>query len=155
MAAVLAGVAAVPQLGIRVPSSSAPVQRRRAAASVRCGSARGAATPARSAGGDLEEDHYRTLRLAPGATRGEVKKAFHRLALQYHPDVLSRRDGDEDNSVDFHRINVAYQRVMSNIQEAETRLEYWRARYGLADEDLDRYRRYLNEDDQDDWFADL
>jgi len=153
MATVLAGAAALPQLCLRVTSSSAPVHRRRAAASVRCGSARGAAAPERSTGGALEEDHYRTLRLAPGATRREVKKAFHRLALQYHPDVVRRGEDDSEAGVDFHRINVAYQRVMSNIQEAEARLEYWRARYGLADEDLDRYRRYLSDDD--DWFADL
>jgi DnaJ-class molecular chaperone len=107
----------------------------------------------------MEEEHYRTLRLAPGATRGDVKKAFHRLALQYHPDVVRGRDGgdedDADSSVEFQRINVAYQRVMGKLREAEARLEYWRARYGLADEDLDRYRRYLNDDDEDDWFADL
>uniref|UniRef100_A0ACD5VYD9 Uncharacterized protein n=1 Tax=Avena sativa TaxID=4498 RepID=A0ACD5VYD9_AVESA len=150
MAAVVAGAAVAPQLRLLAPSTSAPVQRRRVAPSIRC-----RAAPARSAGGDLEEDHYRTLRLAPGATRREVKKAFHRLALQYHPDVACRRDGDDcEAGVDFHRINVAYQRVMSNIQEAEARLEYWRARYGLADEDLDRYRIYLN-DDEDEWFADL
>ncbi|CAM0909130.1 unnamed protein product [Alopecurus aequalis] len=159
MATVAGGVA----LNLRVPSSSssAPLQqRRRRAPSIKCGSARGAATPARSAGG-LEEDYYRTLRLAPGATRREVKAAFHRLALQYHPDVARRRDGDgedngQDKSVDFQRINVAYQRVMGNLREAEARLEYWRARYGLADEDLDRYRPYLSEDDEeDDWFADF
>uniref|UniRef100_A0ACD6AC12 Uncharacterized protein n=1 Tax=Avena sativa TaxID=4498 RepID=A0ACD6AC12_AVESA len=134
---------------LRVPSASSSLRRRRGVPSIRCGAAQ-----ARSAGGGVEDDHYRTLRLAPGATTREVKKAFRRLALQYHPDVLSRRgdDGDEDSSADFQRINVAYQRVMSNMREAETRLEYWRARYGLADEDLDRYRRYLHEDDQDDWF---
>ena len=121
-------------------------------ASIRCAGVRGAAT-ARPAGG-AEEDHYRTLRLAPGATRAEVKKAFHRLALQYHPDVARRPDGDEEDSdgIDFQRINAAYQRVMGSMREAEARLEYWRARYGLADEDLDRYRRYLNDDD---WLTDL
>ncbi|KAF7111422.1 hypothetical protein CFC21_111436 [Triticum aestivum] len=113
--------------------------------------------PARPVGGGLEDDHYRTLRLAPGATRGEVKRAFHRLALQYHPDVVRRGGSDvwQENSIDFERINAAYQRVMSNMREAEARLEYWRLRYGLADEDLDRYRRYLNDDDEDDWFRDL
>ncbi|KAF7111415.1 hypothetical protein CFC21_111429 [Triticum aestivum] len=70
----------------------------------------------------------------------------------YHPDVVRQENSD---SVDFERINAAYQRVMSNMREAEARLEYWRRRYGLADEDLDRYRRYLNDDDEDDWFADL
>ncbi|EMS46383.1 Chaperone protein dnaJ 8, chloroplastic [Triticum urartu] len=89
-------------------------------------------------------------RLAPGASRGEVKKAFHRLALQYHPDVAR-----QENSIDFERINAAYQTVMRNMQEAEATLEYWRRRYGLADEDLDRYRHYLNDDDEDDWFSDF
>ncbi|KAF7104459.1 hypothetical protein CFC21_105355 [Triticum aestivum] len=139
-------------LSLRVPSSSAsPAVGRRQRAAVRCG-----ATRARPAvpGGGLEEDHYRTLRLAPGASRGEVKRAFRRLALQYHPDVV--RDGhQDDDGVDFQRINAAYQRVMSNIRETEARLEYWRRRYGLADEDLDRYRHYLNDEDEDDWFADL
>ncbi|KAF7104455.1 hypothetical protein CFC21_105351, partial [Triticum aestivum] len=136
-------------LSLRVPSSSAwpavgPRRRVSSSAAVRCGATR-EKRPAVS-----PEDHYRTLRLAPGATRGEVKKAFHRLALQYHPDVVR-----QENCVDFERINAAYQRVMSNMREAEARLEYWRRRYGLADEDLDRYRRYLNEEDEDDWFADL
>ncbi|KAM3214751.1 hypothetical protein ACQJBY_066979 [Aegilops geniculata] len=143
-------------LNLRVPSASvAPARRcRTASSSVRCGSARGAA-PARHTGGALEDDHYRTLRLAPGATRGEVKRAFHRLALQCHPDVVRRGGGDrhQDGGIDFERINVAYQKVMSNMREAEARLEYWRRRYGLADEDLDRYRHYLNEEDEDDWFA--
>ncbi|KAF7111423.1 hypothetical protein CFC21_111437 [Triticum aestivum] len=146
--AVAGGVA----LSLRVPSSSAsPAVRGRRQAAVRCG-----ATRARPAvpGGGLEEDHYRTLRLTPGATTGDVKRAFHRLALQYHPDVV--RDGhQDDDGVDFERINAAYQRVMSNMREAEATLEYWRRRYGLADEDLDRYRLYLNAEDDEDWFSDL
>ncbi|KAM3297698.1 hypothetical protein ACQJBY_039567 [Aegilops geniculata] len=146
-------------LNLRVPSTSVAPARRcgTASSSVRCGSTRGAA-PARHTGGALEDDHYRTLRLAPGATRGEVKRAFHRLALQYHPDVVRRQHGGDvgqENSIDFERINAAYQRVMRNMREAEATLEYWRRRYGLADEDLDRYRHYLNDDEEDDWFADL
>ncbi|KAI4969686.1 hypothetical protein ZWY2020_000600 [Hordeum vulgare] len=79
-------------LNLRVPSASAaPARRcRTASSSVRYGSARWAAT-ARQAGGALEEDHYRVLRLEPGASRGDVKKAFHRLALQYHPDVVRQQ----------------------------------------------------------------
>ncbi|XP_073359212.1 chaperone protein dnaJ 1, mitochondrial-like isoform X1 [Aegilops tauschii subsp. strangulata] len=143
-------------LSLRGPSSSAwpAVGRRRRASSsaaVRCGATR-EKRPAATPGVALEEDHYRTLRLAPGATRGEVKKAFHRLALQYHPDVVRQENSDR---VDFQRINAAYRRVMSNMRGAEARLEYWRRRYGLADEDLDRYRRYLNDDGEDDWFPDL
>ncbi|PUZ59739.1 hypothetical protein GQ55_4G066600 [Panicum hallii var. hallii] len=119
-------------------------RRGAAAATVRC-SCVGEAGPA---SGGLAEEHYRTLRLRPGATRGEVKKAFRRLALMYHPDV--RKESDGDDGIQFQRINVAYQMLMSNMREAEERLEYWRLKYGLNDQDLDRYRYYLNEDD-DDW----
>lgn len=139
--------------GVRVASSVElwGPQRRRAtgaaaAKAIRCS----CVGEAGAAGGGLAEEHYRTLRLRPGATRGEVKKAFRRLALTYHPDVCKESDGD--TGVQFQRINVAYQMLMSNMREAEERLEYWRLRYGLTDEDLDRYRYYLNEDDgDDDW----
>ncbi|CAL5041662.1 unnamed protein product [Urochloa decumbens] len=137
--------------GVRVASSVEVWGRRgrsgsKAASTVRC-SYVGEAGPA--APGGLAEEHYRTLRLRPGATRGEVKKAFRRLALMYHPDVC-KESGDRDCGVQFQRINVAYQMVMSNMREAEERLEYWRLKYGLNDQDLDRYRNYLNDDD--DWF---
>ncbi|KAE8656923.1 Chaperone protein dnaJ 8 [Hibiscus syriacus] len=36
-------------------------------------------------------DPYKTLRIQPGASESEVKKAFRQLALQYHPDVLQRK----------------------------------------------------------------
>ena len=53
-------------------------------------------------------------------------------------------------SLDLTRIRNRTQMLMSNMREAEERLEYWRLKYGLTDQDLDRYRYYLNEDD-DDW----
>ena len=61
------------------PTASASVARgrrqRRRSVEVRCSSV-AAAGP----GGPVE-DHYRTLQLPPGATKGEVKRAFRRLAL--------------------------------------------------------------------------
>uniref|UniRef100_J3MGC4 J domain-containing protein n=1 Tax=Oryza brachyantha TaxID=4533 RepID=J3MGC4_ORYBR len=78
-----------------------------------------------------------------------MKNPLAVLAVQYHPDVTKESDG----GVHFQRINVAYQMVMGNLREAEERLEYWRLKYGLDDEDLDKYRSYLNDDDDDDgWF---
>lgn len=35
----------------------------------------------------IVKDYYKVLNLVPGATIGDVKKAFRTLALQYHPDV--------------------------------------------------------------------
>uniref|UniRef100_A0A0E0HUB7 J domain-containing protein n=1 Tax=Oryza nivara TaxID=4536 RepID=A0A0E0HUB7_ORYNI len=139
------------------PTASASVARgrrqRRRSVEVRCSSV-AAAGP----GGPVE-DHYRTLQLPPGATKGEVKRAFRRLALtvrlagsapasRYHPDVSK----ESDSGVHFQRINVAYQMVMGNMREAEERLEYWRLKYGLDDEDLDKYRNHLNDEDDDEWF---
>uniref|UniRef100_A0ACD5X0R1 Uncharacterized protein n=1 Tax=Avena sativa TaxID=4498 RepID=A0ACD5X0R1_AVESA len=124
----MATVAGGAVLHLRVPSpSSESVRRRKRMTSVRCAGVK----TARSA--------------------GEVEEAFRRLALQYHPDVVRQRD----DGVDFQRINVAYQTVMGNLRAEESRLDHWRARYGLADEDLERYRRCLHGEDEDDWFGDL
>ncbi|GJN38973.1 hypothetical protein PR202_gb28059 [Eleusine coracana subsp. coracana] len=139
--------------GVRVPSTSAPAveawgrnaARRGGAASIRCSSSSVGSAP-----GVLAEEHHRTLRLRPGATKGEVKKAFRRLTLMYHPDVCKLKRDEGDCAVDFQRINVAYQILMSNMREAEERLEYWRLKYGLSDEDLERYRYYVNDQVQED-----
>ncbi|GMP80844.1 hypothetical protein CsSME_00043937 [Camellia sinensis var. sinensis] len=49
-------------------------------------------------------DPYRTLRIQPGASESEVKKAFRQLALDYHPDVCR----GNNCGVQFHHINEAY-----------------------------------------------
>ncbi|PNX80693.1 chaperone protein dnaJ chloroplastic-like, partial [Trifolium pratense] len=49
-------------------------------------------------------DPYKTLRVEPGASESDVRKAFRKLALQYHPDVCRGRDC----GVQFHLINEAY-----------------------------------------------
>ncbi|KAF5961587.1 hypothetical protein HYC85_002796 [Camellia sinensis] len=49
-------------------------------------------------------DPYKTLRIQPGASESEVKKAFRQLALHYHPDVC----GGNNCGVQFHHINEAY-----------------------------------------------
>ncbi|URD92491.1 DnaJ domain [Musa troglodytarum] len=66
-------------------------------------------------------DHYRMLRIHPGASEKEVKKAFRKLALQYHPDVCK----GSNCGVQFHRINEAYDIVMSNLRQAEEEQEQW------------------------------
>ncbi|CAL5339715.1 unnamed protein product [Camellia sinensis] len=49
-------------------------------------------------------DPYKTLRIQPGASESEVKKAFRQLALHYHPDVCR----GNNRGVQFHHINEAY-----------------------------------------------
>ncbi|GMP42886.1 hypothetical protein CsSME_00012473 [Camellia sinensis var. sinensis] len=49
-------------------------------------------------------DPYKTLRIQPGASESEFKKAFRQLALHYHPDVCR----GNNCGVQFHHINEAY-----------------------------------------------
>lgn len=65
-------------------------------------------------------DYYSTLGVARGASPDEIKKAFRKLAHQYHPD---KGTGDEKK---FKEINEAYQ-VLSNKEK--------RARYDHTGQD--------------------
>ncbi|PSS07570.1 Chaperone protein dnaJ 8 like [Actinidia chinensis var. chinensis] len=57
-------------------------------------------------------DPYKTLRIKRGASESEVKKAFRKLALQYHPDVCR----GNNCGVQFHHINEAYDIVMRSLR---------------------------------------
>lgn len=57
-------------------------------------------------------DPYKTLRIYPGASESEVKKAFRQLALQYHPDVCR----GSNCLVQFQEINHAYDVVPCPLQ---------------------------------------
>jgi len=54
-------------------------------------------------------DHYQTLGLTPEATQEEIKRAYRRLAKQYHPD----RSEDHNSHEKIIAINAAYE-VLSN-----------------------------------------
>lgn len=61
------------------------------------------------------KEEYETLRLSPGAAEKDVKKAYRRLALQYHPDVCK----GNSCGTQFQKINQAYETVMSCLEKAE------------------------------------
>lgn len=71
-----------------------------------------------------KKDYYEVLGLTKGASDDEIKKAFRKLALQYHPD---RNSGDKDAEEKFKEINEAYQ-VLSDPQKKS---QY--DQYGTAD----------------------
>ncbi|MBN2373887.1 DnaJ domain-containing protein [bacterium] len=52
-----------------------------------------------------EKDYYKTLGVDKNATAEEIKKAFRKLALKYHPD---RTKGDPKSEEKFKEINEAY-----------------------------------------------
>lgn len=60
---------------------------------------------------------YKVLRITPTASESDVKKAFRKLALQYHPDVCKGNNG----GMTFTKIYEAYEVAMSNLRGEESR----------------------------------
>jgi DnaJ-class molecular chaperone len=58
-----------------------------------------------SPGVDPGPDHYQVLGVKPGASADEIKRAYRRLARQYHPD---RTGGDKAKETRFKQISAAY-----------------------------------------------
>lgn len=63
------------------------------------------------------KDYYQILGISKGAAEGEIKRAYRRLAKQYHPDV---NKGDKGAEEKFKEISEAY----SVLSDAEKRKQY-------------------------------
>lgn len=63
------------------------------------------------------KDYYATLGVSKSATHDELRKAFRKLARQYHPDVAKDKKGAESK---FKEINEAYE----VLGDAEKRKKY-------------------------------
>ncbi len=70
------------------------------------------------------KDYYKILGVSRDASQEEIKKAFRRLALKYHPD---RNQGNKEAEEKFKEINEAY----AVLGDPEKRAQY--DRYGTAD----------------------
>ena len=67
------------------------------------------------------KDLYKTLGVSENASKDEIRKAFRKLAVKYHPD---RTKGDKKAEERFKEINEAYQ-VLSN-EEKRKQYDYMR-----------------------------
>ncbi|MCZ8147148.1 MAG: DnaJ domain-containing protein, partial [Roseomonas sp.] len=70
-----------------------------------------------------KRDHYQVLGVARDASEEDLKKAYRKLAMQYHPD---RNQGDKGAEAKFKELNEAY----DILKDAEKRAAY--DRFGHA-----------------------
>src|SRR5690242_14132060 len=61
------------------------------------------------------EDYYKLLGVSKGATDAEIKSAYRKLALQYHPDRNKGKDAEQK----FKEVTKAYE-VLSDPQKRQT-----------------------------------
>ncbi|KAL9234613.1 hypothetical protein vseg_009467 [Gypsophila vaccaria] len=61
---------------------------------------------------------YAVLGLTPFASKSDVKFAYKRLALKYHPDVIKGEFVGEKNQT-FREIKSAYESIMQKLEEEE------------------------------------
>jgi len=74
-------------------------------------------------GGQTQATHYSGLGVSPTATESEIKKAFHKLALQFHPDKVPEEDKIKTEEK-FKLINTAYSILMDRTQRRQYDLSY-------------------------------
>ena len=77
-------------------------------------------------------DYYAILEVAPDASDGEIKKAYRKLARQYHPD---HNQGKQDAETKIREINAAYE----ILNDKESRKAYDRLRFGGYREQVDGF----------------
>jgi curved DNA-binding protein len=79
------------------------------------------------------KDYYQVLGLSKGATADEIKKAFRKMAVKYHPD---KNPGDKGAEEKFKEINEAY----AVLSDPEKKTQY--DRFGSSG----FHKRYSQED---------
>ncbi|HLG71033.1 MAG TPA: molecular chaperone DnaJ [Chloroflexota bacterium] len=74
-----------------------------------------------------KRDYYEVLGVARNASDDEIKKAFRRLARQYHPDVNKEKDAEAR----FKEVNEAYE-VLSDPQKRQMYDQFGHAGPGMG-----------------------
>jgi molecular chaperone DnaJ len=62
-----------------------------------------------------KREYYEVLGIKKGATEAEIKKAYRKKAMEYHPD---KNQGDKASEDKFKEVNEAYE-VLSDPQKKD------------------------------------
>jgi molecular chaperone DnaJ len=62
-----------------------------------------------------KKDYYELLEVARDASQDDIKKAYRRMAVKYHPD---KNPGDTEAEEKFKEISEAYE-ILSNPQKRQ------------------------------------
>lgn len=85
----------------------------------------------------MSKNYYAVLSVSPDATQEEIKKAFRKLALQYHPDIIIDPDKKVESGERFKVINEAYEVLSDPIKRGQY------DRYGTLSLDIGPIREEL------------
>jgi molecular chaperone DnaJ len=75
---------------------------------------------------EAKQDYYEVLGIERGASVEDIKKAYRKQALKYHPD---RNPGDKAAEEQFKRVSEAYE-VLSDPQKRQTYDQFGHAAFG-------------------------
>eukprot|EP00252_Welwitschia_mirabilis_P007560 TRINITY_DN19027_c0_g1_i1.p1 TRINITY_DN19027_c0_g1~~TRINITY_DN19027_c0_g1_i1.p1 ORF type:complete len:147 (+),score=14.68 TRINITY_DN19027_c0_g1_i1:452-892(+) len=67
----------------------------------------------------VSTDHYSVLGVRKNASKIEIKRAYRRLARQYHPDVCKDRGSEQK----FKQINTAYESIINDHGSFKSELD--------------------------------
>ncbi len=75
-----------------------------------------------------KKDYYSTLWVQKTASEAEIKKAYKKLAMQYHPD---RNKGDKKAEEKFKEVNEAYQ-MLGDTAKRKNYDQFWNADFSWS-----------------------
>jgi len=87
----------------------------------------------------LPKDYYKVLGLSPGATEKQIKTAYRKLALKYHPD----RNQSPGAKKKFQEITAAYDYLLEHPEDATNEIPTYEDR--VASEVLRRERERMQQ----------
>ena len=87
------------------------------------------------------DDPYKILGVSPNASDEEIKRAYRRLAKQYHPD---RNPGDQEAARKMQQVNAAYEQIKNPDKSHQSYGGYSHyENYNTGDQYLTAAQRYI------------